>query len=252
MANESGNRATRQPLDTARILHLLACGQMREGRGMPGWSSNYTFLVSIDEGETSVLAVYKPRRGERPLWDFPDGTLCYREVAAFVVSEALGWQIVPPTVLRDGLRGIGSVQLYIDNDPEVNYFSLDERYTEQLKRFAAFDFVINNADRKGGHCLLDAHNHLWGIDHGIGFHTAPKLRTVIWDFAGQPVPESLLMDVQRVCDAVEDPRSHVRMELDRLLASAEVNALSARMRRLLQRREYPRPGPGPNYPWPPV
>jgi uncharacterized repeat protein (TIGR03843 family) len=144
------------------------------------------------------------------------------------------------------------VQFHVDCDPEVNYFTLDERFADQLRRFAAFDYVINNADRKGGHCLLDANNHLWGIDHGIGFHTVPKLRTVIWDFAGQPVPEPLLIDVQRVCAEVEDQRNRVRIELDKLLASAEVSALLARMRRLLQRREYPRPGPGPNYPWPPV
>jgi uncharacterized repeat protein (TIGR03843 family) len=252
MVNESGDSVVWGSLDMVGLVHLLGCGQMREEHGTLGWSSNYAFLVSISEAKTKVLAVYKPRRGERPLWDFPDGTLCYREVAAFVVSEALGWQIVPPTVLREGSRGIGSVQLYIDCDPEANYFTLDERYADQLRRFAAFDYVINNADRKGGHCLLDAHNHLWGIDHGIGFHTVPKLRTVIWDFAGQPVPEPLLADMQRVCAEVEDQRNRIRIELDRLLANGEVNALLARMRRLLQRREYPRPGPGPNYPWPPV
>jgi hypothetical protein len=216
------------------------------------WSSNYAFLVSICDNDETALAVYKPQRGERPLWDFPDGTLCLREVAAFVLSDALAWHIVPPTVLRDGPRGLGSVQYYVANNPEVNYFSLDDRFSEQLRRFAAFDYIINNADRKGGHCLLDNENHLWGIDHGIGFHTAPKLRTVIWDFAGQPVPEALLQDVQRVCGEIEDQRSRFRIELDKLLADAEVNALLARMRRLCQRREYPRPGPGPNYPWPPV
>jgi len=216
------------------------------------WSSNYTFLVSITDGQSATMAVYKPQRGERPLWDFPDGTLCYRETAAFVVSDALDWCIVPPTTLRDGTRGLGSVQLYIPNNPEVNYFSLDDRFADQLMKFAAFDYVINNADRKGGHCLLDDDNHLWGIDHGIGFHTAPKLRTVIWDFAGQTIPDELLNDLLRVCSELEDKRSHVRMELEQLLSDAELHALQARMRRITQRREYPRPGPGPNYPWPPV
>jgi len=216
------------------------------------WSSNYTFLVSITDGQCATMAVYKPQRGERPLWDFPDGTLCYRETAAFVVSDALDWCIVPPTTLRDGTRGLGSVQLYIPNNPEVNYFSLDDRFADQLMKFAAFDYVINNADRKGGHCLLDDDNHLWGIDHGIGFHTAPKLRTVIWDFAGQTIPDELLNDLLRVCSELEDKRSHVRMELEQLLSDAELHALQARMRRITQRREYPRPGPGPNYPWPPV
>jgi len=252
MADDFENSVTRPSVDIARLLRLLACGIMREEHGMLRWSSNYTFLVSISDGDLTTMAVYKPQRGERPLWDFPDGTLCYREVAAFVVSDALGWEIVPPTVLREGLRGVGSVQLYIQNNPEINYFSLDDGFKDQLMRFAAFDYVINNADRKGGHCILSLENHLWGIDHGIGFHTSPKLRTVIWDFAGQPIPEPIMADVQRVYNLVEDPCSYIRLELDKLLAEPEMNALQARMRRLLQRREYPRPGPGPNYPWPPV
>lgn len=238
--------------DQARILRLLACGVVREEHGMLRFSSNYTFLVSVSDDETSTLAVYKPQRGERPLWDFPDGTLCYREVAAFVVSDALGWRIVPPTVLRDGPRGLGSLQLYIHNNADVNYFSLDETFANQLMRFAAFDYIINNADRKGGHCLLASDGHLWGIDHGIGFHTAPKLRTVIWDFAGKSIPDAILIDIQRVYTEIDDLNCRTRLELDKLLAEAEIQAVLARMRRILQRREYPRPGPGPNYPWPPV
>jgi uncharacterized repeat protein (TIGR03843 family) len=252
MTNELEHDPTPKSLNIAQLMRLLACGQMREEHGMLRWSSNYAFLVSIVDDDSTSLAVYKPQRGERPLWDFPDGTLCMREVAAYVMSDALGWEVVPPTVLRDGSRGLGSVQIYIQNNPEINYFSLDERFADQLRRFAAFDYLINNADRKGGHCLLGEDSHLWGIDHGIGFHTAPKLRTVIWDFAGQPIPEPILRDVQRVCPEIDDQRSRLRLELDKLLSEPEVNALQARMRRLLQRREYPRPGPGPNYPWPPV
>jgi hypothetical protein len=252
MTDDSARSANQQPVDLPRILRLLDCGSIREEHGMLRWSSNYTFLVSVSDGELNTMAVYKPQRGERPLWDFPDGTLCYREVAAYVVSDALGWLIVPPTILRDGPRGIGSLQFYIQNDSEVNYFSLDEKFVNQLMRFAAFDYVINNADRKGGHVLLASDGHLWGIDHGIGFHTAPKLRTVIWDFAGKAIPEAILADVERVYTQIEDTRCRTRLELDKLLASTEVHALMARMRRILQRREYPRPGPGPNYPWPPV
>ena len=250
--SDAVNGKPQTPLDLPRILRLLACGSMREEHGMLRWSSNYTFLVSIADEDVKMLAVYKPQRGERPLWDFPDGTLCYREVSAYLMSEALGWRVVPPTVLRDGLRGLGSVQLYVNCDPEVNYFSLDETFADQLRRFAAFDYVINNADRKGGHVLLDDSQHLWGIDHGIGFHVAPKLRTVIWDFAGQPIPDPLITDIQRVSAQIEDPCTALRMELNKLLSEPETNALMARMRRLVQRREYPRPGPGPNYPWPPV
>jgi len=190
---------TTQVVDVARVMRLLDCGAIREEHGMLRWSSNYTFLVSVSDDELQTVAVYKPQRGERPLWDFPDGTLCYREAAAHLVSDSLGWQIVPPTVLREGPRGLGSLQLYIPNNSDVNYFSLDETSAAQLMRFAAFDYIVNNADRKGGHCLLAADGHLWGIDHGLAFHSAPKLRTVVWDFAGQRVPDVLLADLERLC-----------------------------------------------------
>jgi uncharacterized repeat protein (TIGR03843 family) len=251
MADDAGSGAA-QPVNLAKILRLLSTGTVVEEHGMMRSSSNYTFLVTLEHDELKAMAIYKPQRGERPLWDFPDGTLCSRETAAYVMSNALNWQIVPPTVLRNGPRGLGSVQLFIDNNANVNYFSLDESFADQLKKIAAFDYVINNADRKGGHILLAADGHLWGIDHGIGFHTAPKLRTVIWDFAGRPVPDPLLTDIQRVYGEIEDENCHTRQQLDKLLADAEIHALMARMRRILQRREYPRPGPGPNYPWPPV
>jgi hypothetical protein len=250
--NNSENSRNGHSLNIPRFLELLSCGTVRDEHGMLRWSSNCAFLVSVADEVTKALAVYKPQRGERPLWDFPDGTLCLREVAAFLISDALTWHIVPPTVLRDGPRGLGSLQYYVESNPEVNYFSLDERYTDRLRQFAAFDYVINNADRKGGHCLLDKANHLWGIDHGIGFHASMKLRTVIWDFAGQAVPDALLADIDRVCAEVDNPKTRLHNELDRLLASVEVSALVTRMRRIVQRREYPRPGPGPNYPWPPV
>ncbi len=238
--------------DGLHIMQLLACGSITEAYGLLRWSSNHTFLVGIVDGGETMQAVYKPQRGERPLWDFPDGTLCYRETAAYLVSEALGWQLVPPTVLREGPRGVGSLQFYVQNNPDVNYFSFEERHVEQLRALAAFDYVINNADRKGGHCLLDSDDHLWAIDHGIAFHSMPKLRTVIWDFAGQRVPEPLVADLQRLCTALEDSKSGLRFELEKLLTEGEMAALMARTRRLLSRREYPRPGPGPNYPWPPV
>jgi uncharacterized repeat protein (TIGR03843 family) len=252
------NQGTSQPnppitaAEVLQILQTLNCGTVREEQGMLRWSSNYTFLVSIEDTQGRYLAVYKPQRGERPLWDFPDGTLCYRETASFVVSDFLNWRIVPPTVLRDGPRGLGSIQLYIENDPDVNYFSLDGHAVPQLQRIAAFDYVINNADRKGGHILRDSFGHIWGIDHGIAFNAVPKLRTVIWDFAGQRIPDSVLQDVERLCLEVDNVKSKLRMQLDKLLADAELASFLARIRRLLQRREFPRPGPGPNYPWPPV
>ena len=247
-ADESGSQSV--PLQ--RLLDTLRCGEVVEEYGVMRWSSNYTFLVSVAHDNLQTMAVYKPQKGERPLWDFPDGTLCYREVAAFLTSQALGWQLVPPTVLREGPRGLGSVQFYVDHDPEVNYFAFDETMRPQLSRLAAFDYVINNADRKGGHCLVDSEGHLWGIDHGITFHSAPKLRTVVWDFAGEPVPDDYLADLDRVCVALEDEGSSFRLSLTELLSSHEINTLRARVKQLLKTRRYPLPGAGPNYPWPPV
>jgi len=247
-AEESGSQAV--PIQ--RLLDTLRCGEVVEEYGVMRWSSNYTFLVSVAHENLQTMAVYKPQKGERPLWDFPDGTLCYREVAAFLTSEALGWQLVPPTVLREGPRGLGSVQFYVDHDPEVNYFSFDETMRPQLSRLAAFDTIINNADRKGGHCLVDSEGHLWGIDHGISFHSAPKLRTVVWDFAGESVPEDYLADLDRLCVSLEDEGSSFRLSLAELLSNHEINTLRARVKQLLKTRRYPLPGAGPNYPWPPV
>lgn len=240
------------PLTIDRVLHVLEKGTIDQEYGIMRWSSNYAFLVSVTLDEITFTAVYKPQKGERPLWDFPDGTLCYRELAAFLTSHELGWDIVPPTVLREASRGLGSLQFYIDHDPQVNYFSFDERAAPQLMRIAAFDAVINNADRKGGHCLMDEHGHIWGIDHGISFHQAHKLRTVIWDFAGQPIPDPLLSDLERLCMALEAVNSSYRQRINSLLSPAEIEAYRQRLRRLLNERCYPLPGPGPNYPWPPV
>ncbi len=240
------------PITTERMLEILQQGEVQTEFGVMRWSSNYTFLLAIVYEEMEVRAVYKPQKGERPLWDFPDGTLCYREVAAFETSHALGWQIVPPTVLRDGPHGLGSVQFFIDHDPEVNYFSFTEAMYPQLRQMAAFDYLVNNADRKGGHCLLDQNNQLWGIDHGITFNTDDKLRTVIWDFAGHSLPESLIQDIQQLCSQLEDRDSHYRKQLDSLLNSREIAAFQRRINKLVQSGQYPLPGRGPNYPWPPV
>src|SRR5215218_3145130 len=154
MADDFDNSVIQPSIDVARLLRLLACGIMREEHGMLRWSSNYTFLVSTSDGDVTTMAVYKPQRGERPLWDFPDGTLCHREVAAYELSEALGWSIVPETVLRDGPYGTGMVQRFVDHDPDDHYFTLLEAHMDEFERFAAFDVLANNADRKGGHCLL--------------------------------------------------------------------------------------------------
>lgn len=241
-----------QGITFERALEVLEKGKFDEEHGIIRWSSNYTFLVSIAHEDTRLMAVYKPQRGERPLWDFPDGTLCYRERAAFLTSQELCWELVPPTVLRDGPRGHGSVQCFIDHDPEYNYFSFDESMTPQLKRMAVFDYLVNNADRKGGHCIVDSQDHLWGIDHGITFHASHKLRTVIWNFAGQAVPHGLLDDVQKLCAELDNPQHPYRKNLEALLHDAEIRAFQRRIEKLLKSGKYPVPGPGPNYPWPPV
>ncbi len=239
----------RPPIPTRRALRLLRGGALKETHGLIPWSSNYTFLMGIADDELSALVIYKPREGERPLWDFPTGSLCQREQAAFLVSEALGWGIVPPTVLRDGPHGFGVVQLFIPHDPEQNYFTLARTHQAQFRRIALFDHIVNNADRKGGHCLLDEKGQIWAIDHGICFHAEPKLRTVIWDFQGQSIPPALLEDVQQLRGKLGGDLHEALCEL---LTPAEVEALGNRIDALLESGVFPQPGPGPNYPWPPV
>jgi uncharacterized repeat protein (TIGR03843 family) len=251
-ANDENAKKPTKPITTERLLDVLRCGEVASEYGVMRWSSNYTFLLSITHEDVQTMAVYKPQKGERPLWDFPDGTLCYREVAAFETSYLLNWDIVPPTVLREGPHGLGSVQFFIDHDPEVNYFSFTPDMQPQLMRLSAFDHLVNNADRKGGHCLIDGSGHLWGIDHGITFNSDYKLRTVVWDFAGQPIPDRLLTDIQRLCEQLDDPSSDYRKTLNSLLDKQEISAFQRRVQRLLQTQHYPQPGRGPNYPWPPV
>ncbi|HYN87277.1 MAG TPA: SCO1664 family protein [Ardenticatenaceae bacterium] len=233
-----------------RAVALLEQGDM-EVEGELIYSSNYTFLASVEDESLRALVVYKPRRGERPLWDFPSGTLCQRECAAYLVSEALGWQLVPPTVLRDGPLGVGMVQLYIEHDPEEHYFTFRDEILSCLPRVALFDAAINNADRKGGHCLRDARGHVWCIDHGIAFHEDHKLRTVIWDFAGEEIPEPLLDDLRALQDKL-DAGGPLAEALEPLLASDEIAAFRRRVARLIRQGRFPRPGPGRHVPWPMV
>ena len=213
-------------------------------RGRLPWSSNGTFLVDVClEGE-ATQAVYKPLRGERPLWDYPPG-LYLREVGAWVVSEALGWGLVPETVVREGPLGTGSVQRWIEADFEEHYFTLLERpeHHEALKAICAFDLVINNGDRKGGHCLVDAEGRIWGIDHGLCLHAHPKLRTVIWDFAGLPIPPERMEDVARL--ALSPPAA-----LDELVSDVERQALAARAAALVRHPVFPAARSARALPWP--
>ncbi|MEO0563153.1 MAG: SCO1664 family protein [Chloroflexota bacterium] len=241
-----------QDLTVEQVLTVLADGTMQTTHGMMRYSSNYTFLVTMEKGEVCLPAIYKPRKGERPLWDFPHGTLYKRERASFLTSEVLGWQVVPPTVIQSGDHGVGSVQMYIDHDPDINYFSFDESAAPQLARMSLFDALVNNADRKGGHLLLDGVGQIWGIDHGITFNEEHKLRTVIWDFAGQPVPQILMDDVESLCETLSDTDDDFTQEMRELLDPREMDAFRYRVDRVISSGMYPTPGPGPNYPWPAV
>jgi len=231
-----------------RTLQLLAAGKMKL-QGQLLWSSNYSFLVNLYDDKLACPAVYKPQQGERPLWDFPNGTLCLREYAAFVVSHALGWELVPPTVLREGLYGLGSVQFYIDADPDEHFFNLRDAYPAEFQRVALFDALTNNADRKGGHCLRDRQGHIWCIDHGLTFNGQPKLRTVIWDYAGRPIPPDMLEDLWAFQERLGETRG-VRQTLERLLSPDELATFEKRLDILLQAGCFPRPGAGRNVPWP--
>jgi uncharacterized repeat protein (TIGR03843 family) len=229
---------------TVGAADLLTRGAIRVKGRMP-WSSNSTFLVELTLDDATTLAVYKPERGERPLWDFPSG-LHRREIAAYLLSEALGWGLVPLTVPREGPHGEGSLQHFVEADFEQHYFTLLERpeHRERLQRICLFDLVSNNADRKSGHCLLGPDDAVYAIDNGLTFHADPKLRTVIWDFGGQPIPAPMLDDLQRLL------RGGVPAVLDALLAPPERKALRARARGLVQAGCFPVDRSGHRYPWP--
>lgn len=232
----------------ADVLDVLATGAI-ELKGRIPWSSNATFLVAVRQPKTpgdGLLAIYKPGKGERALWDFPRG-LWQREVAAYQLDTFLGWGLVPPTVLRaDGPMGPGSLQYCVDAIMDEHYFTLFEepRHQSALQRIAAFDVIANNADRKAGHCLVDSEGRVWAIDNGLCFHAEPKLRTVIWDFAGQPLPSNLIEDLAGVA------AGSLPAGLDMLLSKPELAALVARAKGLCRSKRYPEPSGEYPYPWP--
>ena len=229
------------------VLRLLREGDM-ELLGLLPRSSNYTFLVRLRGGPEPVLAVYKPSAGEAPLWDFPEGTLCRREVAAHLVATALGWPSVPPTILREGPHGEGSLQLFREFDPAEHYLTMREARPDEFRRVALFDVVANNADRKSGHCLLAADGRMFVIDHGVCFHDEPKLRTVIWDFVDEPIPAEMYAELEALGPRLES--GSLADALAELLHPAEVRALARRLADLLEDGRFPEPGPGRPYPWP--
>ena len=221
-------------------LQLLYQGEITSLELSP-WGSNYTFLVNVRLDSTECRAVYKPKRGEIPLWDFPSGTLYKRECAAYLLSRILGWYFVPFTVIREGPYGVGSLQLFVEHEPRINYFTLRESNPDDLRRMACFDLIANNADRKASHCIQGPDEKIWGIDHGLTFNSVIKVRTVIWDFGGEPIPDTLLDAASSLMEKLKSPRESVK-ELARLLEKAEITALAQRIQWLLEVREYPSMG----------
>ncbi len=193
--------------------------------------------------------MYKPVRGERPLWDFPDGTLAGRELAAYLVSAATGWEIVPPTVMRDGPFGPGMCQLWVESDPAIDLVTLARGNYPALRRMAVFDAVINNADRKGGHLLPQADGHVYGCDHGVCFHVEDKLRTLLWRWAGKPLTDEAVLVLTGLRGQLAGPLGDALAEL---LTGAEMRTLRRRIEGLLAGGRHPQPsGEWPAVPWPP-
>ena len=236
-------------LDRDAALRLLEHGELTV-KGRVVAASNATFLGTVSEGDVSATCVYKPVRGERPLEDFPDGTLWKRERAAFLVSEASGWDIVPPTVVRaDGPFGEGMAQLWIDVDESVDVWRMVNEPDARLRRIALFDAAVNNADRKGGHLLPVAGGHVYGVDHGICFAAEPKLRTILWDWRGEAITPAELDTLRSLRAKLDGPLCEA---LQRLISPAELRALNLRVERLIRAKVFPQPDPyRMAVPWPP-
>jgi len=245
-AGDAAGAAGRAPDFAAAEAALVGATEV-ELLGLMRRSSNYTFLTRVcGPDEFEALAVYKPQQGESPLWDFPDGTLYLREVAAYRLSRLLGWPDIPATVVRsEAPHGIGALQLFVDAQPGRHYLAGNDEPADLWVRLAAFDVLANNADRKSGHCLFDSDGRVWVVDHGLTFHVDDKLRTVIWDFAGQPLPPELRPDLERVLGEVD--------QLEELLSRAELRTLRTRFEAVLEPDwRFPSPSSGWSVPWPPV
>jgi hypothetical protein len=245
-ALDHGDR--RAPADRAEIDTLLREGELdMEGRLLD--ASNVTLVGAVRTETLAATCVYKPVAGERPLWDFPDGTLAGREISAHLVSEATGWSVVPPTVLRDGPYGRGMVQLWMDADPSVDLAEFVRRDDPGLRQMAVFDAVVNNADRKGGHIIPMPDGHVYGVDHGICFSVDPKLRTLLWRWAGRPLTAEAVTVLERLAD---DLRGDLGEQLHEHLTRREVRCTQQRVAELLRTGVHPRPsGEWPALPWPP-
>jgi uncharacterized repeat protein (TIGR03843 family) len=243
-----------QPQETGSLESALRSGEIElKGQFMLG--SNYTFLVDVRYEDQTFPAVYKPSKGEQPLWDFPDTSLSNREVAAYLVSQALGWRFVPLTLFRDdGPFGPGSLQRYVEYDPNYHYFTFTKEDKDLLRPVALFDLLCNNADRKGSHIIFEKNDvrSLWLIDHGLCFHEEDKLRTILWDFAGQEIPGEYLDDIEHFI-VNSNGTSNLQSDLSPYLASNEITALITRARTLITSGTFPLPPADRRvYPYPPL
>ena len=232
-------------VDDPGLERLLRDGEVEVLGRMP-WSSNRTFLASVSLGDDRTQVIYKPEAGERPLWDFPSG-LWRREVATFELARGLGWPVVPPTVeRREAPLGLGSVQYFVPSDYEEHYFTLrdEPQHRRSLEQLCVLDLIANNTDRKGGHVLLGHDGRIWGIDHGLNFHSEFKLRTVIWDFAGEPIPATVLDDVCAFLDRGIDAAWAAALDV------FERDATLTRARAVISSGRFPHDPTGRRHPWP--
>jgi hypothetical protein len=243
-----GRAAAWRPDVPPEVEEILRFGEIVDCELIP-WGSNYTFCATLRCGDRACQGVYKPRKGERPLWDFPGGTLYRREYAAFLVSQAIGWPFIPPTLIRDGPHGIGSMQLFVEAEAPRTIREL-QNPDLALARIAAFDFITNNADRKAGHLLRDASGKLWGIDQGLCFNVDPKVRTVLIHYCGQPIPAEVLAELEAFrsdADRIDGLLCALRAGLD----ADEVAVFLRRLDIMLDRRIYPSVDRHRGVPWPP-
>ena len=220
------------------------------GIGLHPGGSNYVFVIRLVDQDDEIYAIYKPASGERPLRDFPYGTLHNREWSAYLLADALGWPAVPPTVVREGPHGIGSVQLFIDADFTKHYFNLRDERLDDYTPIAMFDVLINNADRKGGACLLDAEGQLWAVDHGLTFNPLARRRTVMFEFNGTPYPEDLLEALNSLISSLENGNDELQNKLSGTLDEHEIASLIRRGKEMIQNRTFPILDPDWNVPWP--
>ena len=232
-------------LEQSDLISHIKNGNFIGGHTMP-WGSNYTFMMWIDIDESSCISViYKPRDGEKPLYDFEESTLYKRERASYILSKILGWPNIPLTIIRNGPYGLGSVQHYIECDPRITFFEIREKNLDDLFPIAIFDLITNNADRKAGHCILDNQNIIWSIDHGLTFNSDFKLRTVMFEFCGKTIPDKFIADIS---DAL--PELKKNKEIQKLISSKEFDSLISRIEEVINDPIMPILNPNRDIPWP--